>query len=181
MTGDTGFKGSWLCLWLESLGADVAGFALPPPADRPSNFVVSRVGERIRHVDGDVRDFDALRALFAQHRPEVVFHLAAQPLVPVSYERPLETFSTNVVGSVHVLEAVRVMGRPAAVVMVTSDKCYRNKEWVWGYRETDELGGDDPYSASKAAAELAITAYRHGFENVWQSAAVASPQPGAPP
>jgi CDP-glucose 4,6-dehydratase len=167
VTGDTGFKGSWLCLWLARLGAEVVGFALPPPTDRPSNFKVCRIGDRIEHVDGDVRDLEALCAVVASCRPDVVFHLAAQPLVPVSHEMPVETFSVNVMGTVHVLEAVRVSGSVMSVVMVTSDKCYRNKEWVWGYRETDELGGDDPYSASKACAELAVAAYRHGLEHVW--------------
>lgn len=169
VTGDTGFKGSWLCLWLAHLGADVVGYALPAPQDRPSNFKLSRVGDNVRHVDGDVRDLASLTRTFNEHRPEVVFHLAAQPLVPASYERPVETFTVNVIGSVHVLEAVRLSGSVASVVMVTSDKCYRNKEWVWGYRETDELGGDDPYSASKAGAELAIASYRHGLEHVWSA------------
>jgi len=167
VTGDSGFKGSWLCLWLAELGADVAGYSLPPPANRPSNFKISGIGDLIRHVDGDVRDLTSLIRLFHDHRPEVVFHLAAQPLVPASYEYPVETFTINVIGSVHLLEAVRQTGSATSVVMVTSDKSYRNKEWVWGYRETDELGGDDPYSASKASAEIAIASYRHGLERVW--------------
>lgn len=181
VTGDTGFKGSWLCLWLARLGADVAGYALPPPADRPSNFVLSRVSGRIRHADGDVRDPDRLARAVAEHDPEVVFHLAAQPLVRASLDRPLETFATNVMGTVHVLEALRASAAVRSVVMVTSDKCYRNQEWVWGYRETDALGGHDPYSASKAGAELAIAAYRHCLETVWRpetAPAVASARAG---
>jgi CDP-glucose 4,6-dehydratase len=135
----------------------------------------------IRHTDGDVRDLPALLRVFGEHRPEIVFHLAAQPLVPVAYTRPVETFEINVLGSVHVLEAVRQTAQVAAVVMVTSDKCYQNREWVWGYRETDQLGGDDPYSASKAAAELAIAAYRHSIERVWphsSAPAIASARAG---
>lgn len=167
VTGDTGFKGSWLCLWLTCLGADVAGYGMPPDPG-PSNFAACRIGRRIRHVDGDVRDLECLSRAVADHGSEVVFHLAAQPLVHVSYERPVETFSVNVLGTVHLLEAVRRCPSVQSLVVVTSDKCYHNRGWVWGYRETDELGGDDPYSASKACAELVVTAYRHCLETVWQ-------------
>jgi CDP-glucose 4,6-dehydratase len=167
VTGDTGFKGSWLCLWLDSLGADVVGFAMPPPPG-PSNFAACRIGRRIQHVDGDVRDLECLSRAVACHGAEVVFHLAAQPLVQVSHEYPVETFSVNVLGTVHLLEAVRRSPSVRSVVVVTSDKCYHNRGWVWGYRETDELGGDDPYSASKACAELVVTAYRRCFEELWK-------------
>ncbi|MDR0358370.1 MAG: CDP-glucose 4,6-dehydratase [bacterium] len=181
VTGDTGFKGSWLCLWLARLGADVAGFALPPPVDRPSNFVLSRVGSRIRHLDGDVRDPVQVARAVAGHDPEVVFHLAAQPLVRESLDRPLETFATNLMGTVHVLEALRCSPAVRSVVIVTTDKVYQNQEWVWGYRETDALGGNDPYSASKACAELAVAAYRHGLDTVWRgerTAALATARAG---
>lgn len=172
VTGDTGFKGSWLCLWLAALGARVAGFALPPPAGRPSNFSACRIAEHVEHVDGDVRDREALAGAVARHRPEVVFHLAAQPLVHEAHRSPVDTFATNVMGTVHVLEALRRAPSVAAAVIVTSDKCYRNREWAWGYRETDELGGDDPYSASKACAELVVAAYRGSLEDVWRPASV---------
>jgi CDP-glucose 4,6-dehydratase len=159
VTGHTGFKGSWLVAWLTHLGARVVGYALPPPSD-PSNFEALRLSGRIAHVDGDVRDFEHLRATFREHRPEIVFHLAAQSLVRLSYRKPRETFEVNVMGTVNVLEAARQAESVRAVVSITSDKCYRNVEWVWGYRENDALGGDDPYSGSKAAAELAIAVYR---------------------
>ena len=158
VTGDTGFKGSWLSLWLTELGADVTGYALPAEGGQPL-FDLLGLARMIRHVDGDVRDGDAVRAAFAEARPEIVFHLAAQALVRRSYDEPKYTFDTNVGGAVNVLEAVRATPSVRAVVCITSDKCYRNKEWVWGYRENDELGGHDPYSASKAAAEMVIGAY----------------------
>ncbi|MCH7691845.1 MAG: CDP-glucose 4,6-dehydratase [Proteobacteria bacterium] len=158
VTGDTGFKGSWLSLWLTELGADVTGYALPAEGGQPL-FDLLGLERMIRHVDGDVRDADAVQAAFAEARPEIVFHLAAQSLVRRSYDEPKYTFDTNVGGAVNVLEAVRATPSVRAVVCITSDKCYRNKEWVWGYRENDELGGHDPYSASKAAAEMVIGAY----------------------
>jgi CDP-glucose 4,6-dehydratase len=159
VTGHTGFKGSWLATWLTHLGARVVGYALEPPTD-PSNFGASRLAERITHVPGDVRDLDRLVATFERHRPEIVLHLAAQALVRRSYHEPRETFEVNLMGTVNVLEAARRTESARAVVSVTSDKCYRNVEWVWGYREGDELGGEDPYSGSKACAELAVAVYR---------------------
>ena len=162
VTGDTGFKGSWLSIALTQLGAEVSGFALPP--DHPDgHFNSAGVAGIIRHTDGDLRDAAAVRDAVRAAKPDIVFHLAAQALVRASYEDPKRTFDTNVGGSVNVLEAVRETPEVRALVYVTSDKCYRNKEWVWGYRENDELGGDDPYSASKAAAELVLTSYAHSF------------------
>lgn len=162
VTGDTGFKGSWLSLWLSELGADVTGYSLPPGYPR-SHFELLRLGRVIRHIDGDLRDAGALQAAVRGARPEFVFHLAAQALVRGAYADPLTTFSTNVMGSVCLLEAVRHAEDVRALVYITSDKCYLNKEWPWSYRETDELGGHDPYSASKAAAEHAFAAYYHSF------------------
>lgn len=162
VTGDTGFKGSWLALWLSELGAQVWGYALPP--ERPDDhFCLLGLGRIIHHVDGDLRDFEDLRRAFDEFQPEAVFHLAAQSLVRRSYAEPRLTFDTNVGGSVNLLEAVRGCDAVRVLVYVTSDKCYRNREWVWGYREGDELGGRDPYSASKAAAELVFSAYVDSF------------------
>ena len=162
VTGHTGFKGSWLSVWLRELGARVVGYSLEPPTE-PSNFALSRLAERVVDVRGDVRDKEHLTEVVAHYAPQVVFHLAAQPLVLPSYHDPVETFTTNVLGTVHLLEAVRVAASVRAVVCVTTDKVYRNQEWPWGYRETDELGGHDPYAASKAMAELAIASYRQSF------------------
>jgi CDP-glucose 4,6-dehydratase len=162
VTGHTGFKGGWLSLWLHKLGADVTGFALPAPTN-PSFFEQTRLSELVRHVEGDVRDLDAVKAVIAETRPEMVFHLAAQPLVRYSYEAPVETFATNVMGTVHLLEACRGVDSIQGVVCVTSDKCYENREWLWPYREADPMGGHDPYSSSKGAAELVISAYRRSF------------------
>ncbi|MGN6653193.1 CDP-glucose 4,6-dehydratase [Trinickia sp.] len=164
VTGHTGFKGGWLCLWLQTLGADVAGYALGPPTT-PNLFDAARVGQSMRSVIGDIRDFEGLLEIVRAHRPEIVVHLAAQPLVRYAYEAPVETYSTNVMGTVNVLEAVRLAGGVRAVVNVTSDKCYDNREWVWGYRESDRLGGFDPYSSSKACAELVTDSYRNSFFN----------------
>jgi len=165
ITGHTGFKGSWLALWLAQMGADVVGFSLPAPTE-PSLFDLARISELITHVEGDVRDFAAVEAAMDRARPEVVFHLAAQPLVRLSYEQPVETFATNVQGTVHMLDASRRVPGLRAVVCVTSDKCYENREWIWPYRESDPMGGYDPYSSSKGAAELVISAYRRSyFEN----------------
>ncbi len=162
ITGHTGFKGSWLTAWLLSLGAEVAGLALPPPSE-PSNFAVLGLDKRIRHNLGDVRDLAAVRKAMADFQPEIVFHLAAQALVRKSYAEPLDTFDTNIRGTMHVLEAVREVPSVKTVVCITSDKCYRNDEWVWGYRETDHLGGEDPYSASKACAEIVAHSYFKSF------------------
>lgn len=162
ITGHTGFKGSWLCLWLGRLGAKVVGYSLPPPTD-PSLFELARIAETIEHVHGDVTDRAALGAALKAAQPEIVIHMAAQSLVRYSYDHPVETFATNVLGSVNLLDAVREVPGVRAVVMVTSDKCYENKEWVWGYRETEQLGGADPYSASKGCAEVAISAFQRSF------------------
>lgn len=162
VTGHTGFKGAWLALWLADLGAEVTGYALPAPTD-PSLFERAGVADMVRHVEGDVRDMDALDAAVRDARPEVVFHLAAQPLVRLSYHEPVETYATNVMGTVHLLEACRRSDAVRAVVAVTSDKCYANREWVWPYREDDPMGGHDPYSSSKGAAELVVAGYRRSF------------------
>jgi CDP-glucose 4,6-dehydratase len=162
ITGHTGFKGSWLSLWLHALGAEVTGFALPPPSD-PSLFDAARIDALIEHHEGDVRDLAAVRAMVEASRPEVIFHLAAQPLVRLSYREPVETYATNVMGTVHVLEAARRAPGVKAIVCVTSDKCYENREWVWPYRESDPMGGHDPYSSSKGCAELVAAAYRSSF------------------
>lgn len=163
VTGHTGFKGSWLCLWLQRLGAKVTGYALPPPTD-PSLFVMGNVASFIDSHTGDVKDLAALQAALSAAQPEIVIHMAAQSLVRYSYDHPVETFATNVLGTVHLLESVRSCPSVRAVVVVTSDKCYYNEEWVWGYREKDSrLGGHDPYSGSKGCAELVVTAYQSSF------------------
>ncbi|MBY0579325.1 MAG: CDP-glucose 4,6-dehydratase [Burkholderiales bacterium] len=162
VTGHTGFKGSWLCLWLQSMGAEIVGYAMNPPTN-PSLFEVAQVGKGMRSVIGDVRDLEHLQSVFSEQGPEIVFHLAAQPLVRHSYVDPVETYATNVMGSVHLLEAVRNTPGVRAVVMVTSDKCYENREWVWGYRENEPMGGYDPYSNSKGCSELVTAAYRQSF------------------
>lgn len=162
VTGHTGFKGSWLCLWLERLGAEVTGYALPPATD-PSLFAEAGIAAHVHHIEGDVRDAAALERALAAAAPDFIFHLAAQPLVLESYAAPAETFAINVMGSVNLMEAIRKTGTRAAVVMVTTDKVYRNQEWEHGYRETDALGGHDPYSASKAAMEIAIASWRDSF------------------
>lgn len=162
VTGHTGFKGSWLAIWLSSLGAEVAGFSSYLPSS-PCNFSVTGLEKMIDHRWGDVRELPGLKAAFEDFRPEVVFHLAAQPIVRRSYADPKLTFDTNLGGTVNVLECVRSSGRVRAAVIVTSDKCYENTECVWGYRENDRLGGTDPYSASKACAEIAASAYARSF------------------
>ena len=162
VTGDTGFKGSWLAYWLNYLGADVFGYSLPPEHSY-DHYALLDLGRTISHRDGDIRDLPLLRAYMKDARPEIVFHLAAQPLVRRSYADPKTTFDTNIGGSVNIMEAVRDAPSVRALVMITSDKCYKNKEWCWGYRENDELGGKDPYSASKAAAELVFSGYQHSF------------------
>ena len=163
LTGHTGFKGSWLSLWLDALGADVTGYALAPPT-QPSLFEQAAVrASSVRTVCADIRDFPRLKAAVAECRPEVVIHMAAQSVVRRGYEDPIETYSSNVMGTVHLLEALRQLGQPCVVVNVTSDKCYANREWVWGYREDDPMGGRDPYSNSKGCAELVTGAYRDSF------------------
>ena len=162
VTGHSGFKGSWIAEWLLSLGAEVAGYSLAPDTN-PSHFDILGLSGRIRHVVGDVRDAASIAALVQDFQPAIVFHLAAQPLVRLSYREPTSTWATNVMGTVNVLEAVRACGSVKACVVVTSDKCYENREWPWGYRETEAMGGHDPYSASKGAAELVVASYRRSF------------------
>jgi len=163
VTGHTGFKGSWLCMWLHQLGARVTGYALDPPTD-PSNFEICGVHDLLEsHHVGDLGELDQLREAIDLARPEFLFHLAAQSIVRKSYQVPLETFETNVMGTAHVLDVVRELGRPCNVVCVTSDKCYENREQVWGYREADAMGERDPYGASKGAAELVIRGYRNSY------------------
>lgn len=163
VTGHTGFKGSWLSLWLARLGARVVGYALPAPADA-SVFRAARVREALAvHHEADIRDRATLHAALHAAAPDVVLHLAAQPFVRTAYAEPQATFDVNVTGTINLLESLRAIGRPASVVVVTTDKCYENREQVWGYRETDALGGYDPYSASKAAAEIATASYRRSF------------------
>lgn len=162
ITGHTGFKGSWLCLWLQCLGAEVIGYSLSPPTD-PNMFEIARVANGMTSVEGDVRDVEHIKQILAEYRPEVVIHLAAQSLVRQSYVDPVETYSTNVMGTVNVLEAVRGSKHVRVVVNVTSDKCYENKEWIWGYRESDPVGGHDPYSSSKGCAEIITSAYVRSF------------------
>jgi CDP-glucose 4,6-dehydratase len=163
VTGHTGFKGSWLALWLDALGAKVTGYSLDPPTD-PSNYAASGVSEvLVDDVRGDIRDGDRLERAVSRSGADFVFHLAAQPIVRAGLQAPRETFDTNVIGTASVLDAVRAAGRPCAVVVATSDKCYRNDGQVWGFRESDPLGGHDPYSASKAGTELVVDAYRSSF------------------
>jgi CDP-glucose 4,6-dehydratase len=162
LTGHTGFKGSWLSLWLQSMGAEVGGLALTPPT-APALFEVARVAGGMDHCIADIRDFGAVQARLNSFRPEIVIHMAAQPLVRLSYQQPIETYATNVMGTVHVMEAARHADSVRTIVNVTTDKCYENREWVWGYREDEPMGGHDPYSNSKGCAELVSSAYRRSF------------------
>lgn len=162
VTGHTGFKGSWLVLWLQAMGADVCGLSNGVPT-APSHFELARVGEGVRSVMADIRDADAVRRTIAEARPEVILHLAAQPLVRLSFREPRATFEVNVMGTANVLDAVRLVPGVRAVVNVTSDKCYENRDWEWAYREDEPMGGHDPYSSSKGAAELVTSAYRRSF------------------
>ncbi len=162
VTGHTGFKGSWLCHWLLAEGAEVSGYALAP-VTTPALFDLLGLATRMRHTVGDVRDHQAVLAAVSAARPEVVLHLAAQPLVRLSYREPRATWETNVLGTVNVLDAVRANGEVRACVVVSSDKCYENREWLWGYREDEAMGGHDPYSSSKGATELAVTSWRRSF------------------
>ncbi len=177
LTGHTGFKGSWLSLWLQSMGAKVIGYSLAPPTN-PSLFVAAKVKDGMVSIESDIRDFTALLAAFKKHRPEIVIHMAAQPLVRYSYANPIETYSTNVMGTVHLLEAVRQCETVRAVVNITSDKCYENKEWSWGYRENEPMGGYDPYSNSKGCAELVASAYRNSYFNTDHRVVLASARAG---
>lgn len=176
VTGHTGFKGSWLCLWLTQMGAKVTGFSLP--AEDPSLFRQARIEDLVDHIEGDIRDAAQLKQALVAARPDVVFHLAAQPLVRLSYDCPVETFATNVQGTVHLLDACRYADGLKSVVCVTSDKCYENREWVWPYRESDPMGGYDPYSASKGAAELVIASYRRSFFSEPGAVGIASVRAG---
>jgi CDP-glucose 4,6-dehydratase len=152
ITGHTGFKGSWLSIWLQRKGTHVIGFSLPPPT-KPSLFEIAHVAEGMISVNGDIRDLDHIQAVIGEYQPEIVIHMAAQSLVLYSYVNPVETYATNVIGTVNVLEAVRHSNSVHVLVNITSDKCYENNEWYWGYRESDPMGGRDPYSSSKGCAE----------------------------
>lgn len=177
LTGDTGFKGAWLALWLRELGAEVHGLALPP--EKPDwLFVRAEIGSVIHHVDGDIRDLSLVRRRMEEVRPDLVLHLAAQALVRASYADPVGTAATNIMGTVHILEALRLAGRPCAAVIVTSDKCYENREWPYAYRENDPMGGHDVYSMSKGAAELVVSSYRRSFFPPGGAIAVASARAG---
>ena len=162
VTGHTGFKGSWLSIWLKLLGADVIGYALEPYTER-DNFVLSKLENKITHIIGDVRDYQTLCDVFRRYEPDFVFHLAAQPIVRESYINPKETFDVNIGGTVNLLECCRLTESVKVIVNITTDKCYENKEWIWGYRENDRLGGYDPYSSSKTGSEIVTAAYRQSF------------------
>ncbi len=165
VTGHTGFKGSWLLIWLHELGAEVVGVGLDPATER-DNFVLSGIGGKIKaDIRADIRDGEKMKEIFAEHRPEIVFHLAAQPLVRLSYEIPVDTYATNVMGTINVMEAIRATDSVKVGVMITTDKCYENKEQIWGYRENEPMGGYDPYSSSKGATEIAIASWRRSFFN----------------
>lgn len=165
VTGHTGFKGSWLCIWLHELGAEVAGVSLDPATER-DNYVLSRIGNKIKaDLRLDIRNGNPLKQIFQEYQPEIVFHLAAQPLVRLSYDIPVETYETNVMGTINVLEAIRATPSVKVGVMITTDKCYENKEQIWGYRENEPMGGYDPYSSSKGCCELAISSWRRSFFN----------------
>ncbi|MBO6517684.1 MAG: CDP-glucose 4,6-dehydratase [Bacteroidia bacterium] len=164
VTGNTGFKGTWLTQWLRQLGAEVVGISISVPTN-PSMFETLNLRNDIEHYDLDINELERLKEIFVAHKPDFVFHLAAQPIVRQSYIDPVETFRTNTLGTAHVMEALRALENECIATMITSDKCYENVEWNWGYRETDRLGGKDPYSASKGAAELVIHSYIHSFFN----------------
>lgn len=165
VTGHTGFKGSWLSIWLHELGAEVVGVGLDPATER-DNFVLSGIGGKIKaDIRADIRDGEKMKEIFTEYRPEIVFHLAAQPLVRLSYEIPVDTYATNVMGTINVMEAIRATDSVKVGVMITTDKCYENKEQIWGYRENEPMGGYDPYSSSKGAAEIAIASWRRSFFN----------------
>jgi len=165
VTGHTGFKGSWLSIWLHELGAEVIGVAKAPFTER-DNFVLSGIGQKIKaDIRADIRDGQRMKEIFAEYQPEIVFHLAAQPLVRLSYDIPVETYETNVMGTINIMEAIRCTDSVKVGVMITTDKCYENKEQIWGYRENEPMGGYDPYSSSKGAAEIAISSWRRSFFN----------------
>ena len=162
ITGHTGFKGAWLSLWLQSLGANVSGYALPPSTN-PNLYDLAEVGGGMASHFGDICDYASLKTALTKFKPEIIFHMAAQALVRKSYEDPVQTYQTNIMGTVYLLEAIRECNSVKAMVNVTSDKCYENREWVWGYRENEAMGGSDPYSSSKACSELVTSAYRKSF------------------
>jgi len=164
ITGHTGFKGSWLAIWLHELGADIIGIAMDPYTER-DNFLLSGIQNKIIDLRGDIRNGQLLKDVFQKYQPEIVFHLAAQPLVRLSYDIPVETYEVNVMGSIHLMEAIRATESVKVAVMITTDKCYDNKEQIWGYRENEAMGGYDPYSSSKGAAEIAIASWRRSFFN----------------
>ncbi len=164
VTGHTGFKGSWLAIWLHELGARVIGYALDPYSDK-DNFVLSNISQKIVDIRGDVRDRKKLGEVFSKYQPEIVFHLAAQPLVRLSYEQPVETYEVNVMGTINVMEEVRRCDKTKVAILITTDKCYENREQIWGYRENEAMGGYDPYSSSKGACEIAISSWRRSFFN----------------
>jgi CDP-glucose 4,6-dehydratase len=165
VTGHTGFKGSWLSIWLNELGANVIGYALDPYTDK-DNFVLSNMSSKMIDIRADIRNQVKLHEVFSQYQPDIVFHLAAQPLVRESYDFPVETYEINVMGTINVLEEIRKCDNTKIGIMITTDKVYENKEQIWGYKETDPLGGYDPYSSSKAAAEIAISSWRNSFMNI---------------
>ncbi len=177
LTGHTGFKGGWLSVWLHHLGAEVTGYALDPPTE-PSLFELSGVGALVNDIRGDIRDKEALQRAVAASEPEIVIHMAAQPLVRESYRTPVETWETNVIGTLRLLEAVRQAPSVSAVLIITTDKCYENREWLWPYREEDRLGGYDPYSSSKAAAEIALASWRSSFFSSPESPSIATARAG---
>ena len=177
LTGHTGFKGSWTALWLQKMGAHVTGFALAPPTS-PALFDIANVAAGMTSIVGDIRDAQVLEQALVDADPEIVIHMAAQPLVRASYDDPVGTYATNVMGTVHLLEAVRKAASVRAVCVVTTDKCYENREWAWGYREDEAMGGHDPYSNSKGCAELVTAAYRRSFFNAVGGAAIASARAG---
>lgn len=177
ITGHTGFKGSWLSIWLQNKGACVIGYALSPPTT-PSFFEVGDVATGLESIIGDVRDYEKIKSVVGSHRPEIVIHMAAQPLVRYSYSNPIETYQTNVMGTVNVLEAVRQTDCVQVSLIITSDKCYENREWLWGYRENEPMGGHDPYSSSKGCAELVTAAYRKSYLAMSGGGAVASARAG---
>ena len=164
VTGHTGFKGSWLSIWLRELGAEVIGYSLEPYTEK-DNFVLSHLSEKIVDIRGDIRDRKHLREIFDKYKPEIVFHLAAQPLVRLSYDIPVETYETNLMGTINILEEIRNCENTKIGIMITTDKCYENKEQIWGYRENEAFGGYDPYSSSKGACEIAIQSWRNSFFN----------------
>lgn len=177
LTGHTGFKGSWLSLWLQMMGADVKGFSLNP-ITTPNLFTIAKVKENMESEIGDIRDLNKISESMVNFNPDILIHMAAQPLVRLSYQQPVETYSTNVMGTVNVLEAARKCTNLKSIVSVTTDKCYENKEWEWGYRESEPMGGSDPYSSSKGCAELVTSAYKRSYFNSIDTASIASARAG---